>query len=62
MNTELKKAIILWILDNPNTWQRVNAAHDYFRQYIYDAHGHYIIGGETVSDFIRDANRLIYGA
>ena len=60
MFMELKKAIIEWLIDNPNTWQRVNACHEAFRQYIYDASGNHIIGGEVVSDFIRDANALLY--
>ena len=57
---ELKQAIINWLLDNQNAWQRVNACRDAFRQYIYDEHGRYIIGGESVSNFISDADILLY--
>lgn len=60
MHPELKKAIILWLFENPNAWQRTNAARDHFRQYIYDENGGYIIGGETVSDFISAADHLLY--
>jgi len=60
MYLELKKAIIEWLVDNKNAWQRVNACHDVFRQYIYDDAGNYIIGGKIVSEFIRDADKLLY--
>ena len=58
---ELKKAIIDWLFDNPNAWQRVLACIDYFRPYIYNSEGNYLIGGEEVSDFISSADKLIYG-
>ena len=60
MYMELKKAIINWLIDNKNEWQRINACHEYFRQYIYDANGHYIIGGKDVSMFISEADKLLY--
>jgi hypothetical protein len=60
MYLELKKAIIEWLIDNKNAWQRVNACHEEFRQYIYDKSGNYIIGGQVVSEFIRDADKLLY--
>ena len=60
MYLELKKAIIEWLIDNKNAWQRVNACHDVFRQYIYDDAGNYIIGGKVVSEFISDADKLLY--
>jgi hypothetical protein len=61
MYKELKKAIIEWLLENGNQWQRVNACHDHFRQYVYTPEGQYCIGGEIVSDFISKADKLIYG-
>lgn len=61
MYMELKKAIIDWLIENKNEWQRVNACHEHFRQYIYDASGNHIIGGQTVSDFISAADKLLYG-
>ena len=60
MYLELKQAIINWLIDNKNAWQRVNACHDAFRQYIYDDAGNYIIGGKVVSEFIRDDDKLLY--
>ena len=60
MNQELKEAIITWLFNSPNEWQRVNACHDRFKRYIYDDAGNYLICGEEVSRFIEDADRLIY--
>lgn len=59
VHPELKKAIIAWMFDNKNAWQRTNACHEEFRAYIYNAEGNYLIGGEAVSDFIRAAEKLI---
>lgn len=61
MYKELKKAIILWLLDNENKWQRTNECCKVFRAYIYDADGNYLIGGEIVSKFITDTDKLLYG-
>ena len=58
---ELKKAIIDWLFENKNAWQRTNACREYFRPYIYNADGNFLIGGEEVSDFITEADKLIYG-
>lgn len=60
MNNELKRLIINWLLDNENQWQRVNTCRDHFRNYIYDNDGNHIIGGEIVSQFIKDSNNLLY--
>lgn len=61
MYKELKKAILDWLLDNENEWQRVNACREKFRVYIYNEDGNYLIGGEVVSKFITDADKLLYG-
>ena len=58
---ELKKAIIDWLFDNKNAWQRTSACREYFRPYIYNSDGIFLIGGEEVSDFITEADKLIYG-
>lgn len=58
---ELEKAIIDWLFNNENAWNRTNACTQYFRPYIYNADGNYLIGGEEVSDFIDAADKLIYG-
>jgi hypothetical protein len=59
MNKELKKAIILWMLDNQNEFQLVNATTKKFRPYIYDSEGEYLIGGEKVSNFITGFDKLL---
>ena len=61
MYKELKQAIINWLMEHENTWQRASACREAFRPYIYDGDGHYLIGGETVSNFISAADKLIYG-
>ena len=61
MYKELKKAIINWLMTNEHEFNRVVACHDHFHQYIFDSSGEYIIGGREVSDFIEDANKLLYG-
>ena len=60
MSKELKVAIIKWLLENENEWQRVNACTEAFREYIYSKSGNYLIGGESVAEFIRAADKLIY--
>ena len=60
MYKELKQAIIEWLLENKNQWQRLSACKEHFRNYIYDNEGNYIIGGKIVSDFINEADKLIY--
>ena len=60
MYMELKKAIIDWLIENGNTWQRTSACRTNFKQYIYDDAGKYIIGGQVVSDFIDEADKLLY--
>ena len=61
MPKELKAAIIKWLLENENQWQRVNACTEAFQEYIYSKNGNYLIGGESVAEFIRAADKLIYG-
>lgn len=60
MTKELKTAIIQWLLENKNQWQRVNACTEAFREYIYNKSGNYLIGGEAVAEFIKTADKLIY--
>lgn len=61
MPKELKKAIFKWLYDNENAWQRVNACHTEFYNYIFDTTGNYLIGGETVANFVSETDKLIYG-
>lgn len=61
MYKELKKQILEWLLEHENTFNRTNACREEFRQYIFNADGNFIIGGDVVSDFITRADALIYG-
>lgn len=58
---ELKKSIIQWLFDNADTWNRTYVCVKYFRTYMYDVDGNWLIGGLEVYNFIMDANKLIYG-
>lgn len=60
MYKELKEAILLWLLENENQWQRVNSCTESFKEYIYNKEGDYLIGGKNVADFITAADKLIY--
>lgn len=62
MYKELKKEIINWLLEHENEWQRVNACVEAFRPYIYNADGNHLIGGAIVSQFISEADKLLYGS
>lgn len=59
MYIELKKAIVDWIFENRRIFNRANACREAFRAYIYDSDGNYLIGGETVSKFIKAADALV---
>lgn len=58
MNKELKKVIVLFVVENENDFQLVNNTVEKFRPYIYDSSGSYLIGGQDVSDFISNFIRL----
>lgn len=57
---ELKQAIINWLFDHANEWQRVNECTKAFRAYIYDEKGGYLIGGKEVAEFISNADKLLF--
>lgn len=57
---ELKKAIIDWLYENENRWQRVNSCKSEFAEYIYNNKGEYLIGGKEVADFVIYAEKLLY--
>jgi len=59
MKKELKQAIINYIFDNEKQHQLTNMTTDKFRAYIYDGNGDYLIGGEDVYTFIKNAIDLI---
>lgn len=60
MTKELKTAIIKWLLENENQWQRVNACTEAFGEYIYNKSENYLIGGEADSGIFGAADKLIY--
>lgn len=60
MYKELKKEIIMWLLEHENEWCRVNACREAFKEYIYNSEGNYLIGGKDVLDFIDAADDLLY--
>lgn len=59
MKKELKQAIINYIFDNEKQFQLTNNTIDNFRHYIYAPSGNYLIGGEDVSNFIKNAVDLV---
>lgn len=59
MHIELKKAIVNYMFDNVKTFGLTNATTQEFKQYIYTPEGHYIIGGQEVSDFIEAVDKHI---
>lgn len=60
VRTDLKKAIIDWLFEHENSWQRRIVCYDTFKTYIYDSLGNYLIGGKDVYDFIAMADDLIF--
>lgn len=59
MNPTLKKTIVLYILDNLTEFQLTINTYAHFHEYMYDKEWGYLIGGEEVSEFIRDACKLL---
>jgi len=59
MNKKLKQAIVNFIIENEKEFQLTNRTAKEFRPYIYDNKGEYLIGGEEVLNFIRDAEKFL---
>ena len=59
MKPQLKKAIIDFIFEREKDFQINNAVNQKFRPYIYDPDGNFLIGGDEVYEFIKDAIKLI---
>ena len=55
--TELKRAILAYLMEN-----RAAECLAAFGGYIFDQAGHYLPGGQAITDFIYQADLLIYGA
>lgn len=60
MNLQLKKEVLLWLLENENKWQRVNTCVNQFNSYIYNNEGDFLIGGARVYEFIKNADSLLF--
>jgi hypothetical protein len=60
MNLELKKQIFLFMCDHQNEFQLVNFTVSEFRPYIYTPEGNFLIGGETVYEFISTIYETIF--
>jgi len=59
MSILLKKAIVDWMFENRDIFGLVNATTKRFSNYIYDDKGEYMFGGADVSDFIKQAEKLV---
>ena len=59
MKPQLKKAIIDFIFEREKDFQINNAVIQKFKPYIYDPDGNFLIGGDEVYEFIKDAIKLI---
>jgi len=60
MNLELKKAIFSFMCDHQKEFQLVNFTIDEFRPYIYNSEGNFLIGGQTVYEFISTIYETIF--
>ena len=59
MKPQLKKAIIDFIFEREKDFQINNAVIQKFKPYINDPDGNFLIGGDEVYEFIKDAIKLI---
>jgi hypothetical protein len=60
MNLELKKAIFTFMCENQNEFQLVNFTISEFSMYIYTPEGNFLIGGQTVYEFISTIYETIF--
>lgn len=59
MHNDLKKAIVIYMLDNAYQFQLITLTSKEFKQYIYTPKGDYCIGGEKVHEFILNVDNYI---
>lgn len=59
MNHDLKKAIVIFMMDNAYQFQLINLTSKEFKQYLYTPKGDYCIGGEKVHEFILSVDKYI---
>lgn len=59
INTELKQAIINYIFENYNLFNRLNNTTSKFKNYIYDENWNYLIWWKEIIDWIENIHKLI---
>ena len=59
INTELKQAIINYIFENYNLFDRLNYVKDKFKNYIYDENWNYLIWWKDILEWIQNIDKLI---
>lgn len=59
INTELKQAIINYIFEKYNTFNRLNNTIDKFKNYIYDENWEYLIWWKDIIEWIEKIDKLI---
>lgn len=59
INTELKQAIINYIFENYNLFDRLNNTTNKFKNYIYDENWNYLIWWKEIIDWIENIHKLI---
>lgn len=59
INTELKQAIINYIFENYNLFDRLNYVKDKFKNYIYDENWNYLIWWKDILQWIQNIDKLI---
>lgn len=59
INTELKQAIINYIFEKYNVFNRLNNTIHNFENYIYDENWNYLIWWKDILDWIENIDKLI---
>ena len=59
INTELKQAIINYIFENYNLFNRLNNTTSKFKNYIYDENWNYLIWWKEIIDWIEKIDKMI---
>lgn len=59
INIELKQAIINYIIENYNSFNRLNNTINNFRMYIYDENWNYLIWWKDILEWIQNIDKLI---
>lgn len=59
INIELKQAIINYIFEKYNVFNRMNNTIDKFKNYIYDENWEYLIWWKDIIEWIQNIDKLI---